>query len=113
MRSSPAARSLCNPLLIGALSWPLLVLSLACDGPSRGDPNSADRPPTAATRRAVPPSVNAKITQVAANWKDNQQTFDLALANTGDRTETIHAIVYARNETINPPRRAISPPTAY
>jgi hypothetical protein len=35
----------------------------------------------------------------------------LSLTNTGEKTETVHAIVYAKNDSTIPPRRAISPPT--
>ena len=60
-----------------------------------------------------PPSVTASISKVKLNWKDRQQTFTLNLTNHGERTETVHALVYAKNDDVNPPRRGISPPTGF
>ncbi|OAI45333.1 hypothetical protein AYO44_02710 [Planctomycetaceae bacterium SCGC AG-212-F19] len=61
---------------------------------------------------AGPPQVTASIARVKLNWKDRQQTFDLVLSNTGDKTAIVHAIVYGANDTVNPPRRGVSPATA-
>jgi hypothetical protein len=64
-------------------------------------------------RTGPPPQVTAAISQPKINWADEQQLFTLTLTNAGDKPETVHAIVYASNEQTKPPRRAISPPTAY
>jgi hypothetical protein len=60
-----------------------------------------------------PPSITASIGKVKLNWKDRQQTFTLSLTNHGEQTETVHAIVYAKNDDLTPPRRGVSPPTAF
>jgi len=97
------------------LLLPLLCLVSGCG--ERGGAQNASRNPqenTAPTKpRGAPPVVTASISAVRTQWKDGQQTFTLSLTNNGEKAETVHAIVYARNEEISPPRRAISPPTAY
>lgn len=110
---------------LGALLLPLVGVSLACDGP----PGSSDVTYVksgANTRRSTPgatttprdptqplPLVTAKMSRVKLNWKDRQQTFDLHLTNAGSKQEIVNAIVYAKNDTTEPPRRGISPPTAF
>lgn len=117
------------PFFAGVRSWTqapacalvaLLGLS-ACEKPT---PLQEGKPPATKVSRtpqttgkntppAGPPSVTAAITKVKLNWKDRQQTFTLNLTNHGDRTETVHAIVYAKNDDLAPPRRGISPPTGF
>jgi len=98
----------------------LVVVALVAAG---CDVASAERTPTppapAATAPAkvlpsgdLPPAFRASISQVKTSWADGQQTFTLKLTNTGEKPETVHAIVYGRNDSITPPRRAVSPPTA-
>src|SRR5262249_15285007 len=105
---------------------PLVGMALACENGGKkngraqaGDPDSlpitnSGRPSNAARPPGPPPDVTAGIsTKTEPNWKDGQQVFILTLTNNGKKTETVHAIVYGTNEEIHPPRRAISPPTAY
>jgi hypothetical protein len=76
---------------------------------------NARRPsPTAYQPTALvdPPSFRVQINQVSPRWDEKQQRFHLILTNTGAQKAKIQAIVYARNETLTPPRRALSPPTA-
>jgi hypothetical protein len=109
----PGLRLLPVWLLLGLI----LALVPACAEPT-GVLEGKAKPATGpngkvAPRPAVPPQVKAAISQVKINWKDKQQTFLLRLTNSGAKTEVVHAIVYARNDETNPPRRGISPPTAY
>lgn len=113
---------LCCRCLPASLLLFLLGLSLGCDSPTavqeakpreprnttstKGSSNKSTHPD------GPPPPVTASISRVKLNWKDRQQTFDITLTNNGDKPEIVHAIVYARNDSVNPPRRAISPPTA-
>src|SRR5262245_17913494 len=98
----------------------IMLLLSACEQPTpiqegKSKATNGNSQPTTPkiTPSAPPPSVTATISNVKFNWKDRQQLFNLSLTNHGDKTETIHAIVYARNEETNPPRRAVSPPTAF
>jgi hypothetical protein len=97
-------------------------MALACENGSgakdngRGQSSDSDRPiiNRPQTKPLLePPQVTARIAPSRPNWKDGQQIFILTLTNNGTKTETIHALVYGTNEEIHPPRRAISPPTAY
>ncbi len=98
---------------------PLVVTAAACDsgplpnGKGKAGPVAGTAPGTAATPDGAPLSFQASISQVETNWRDGQQTFVLTLTNTGEALATVHAIVYGCNESIQPPRRAISPPTAF
>lgn len=101
---------------------PLVVLGLACEnGGQQQAANSApgtapDGPPitTWVKNKDVPlPQVTASISRSLINWSDGQQTFTITFTNNGKRSETVHAVVFASNEEITPPRRAVSPPTAY
>lgn len=91
--------------------WALLffVAALGCDART----SFVEQPPAATRPKAPPPPVTAEISNIKTSWRDGQQTFSLKLRNQGDRPATVHAIVYACNEEIQPPRRNISPPTAY
>jgi len=110
-------------LLLGAL-LPIIGVSVACEVPSPPDVNYVRSGVN--TRRSTSgavttvrdsnqplPQVTAKMARVKLNWKDRQQTFDLHLTNAGSKQEIVNAIVYAKNDTTDPPRRAISPPTAF
>ncbi len=88
---------------------------LGCDVTSAERPQDskpAATPPKTLPSGDAPPSFKVAISQVNPSWRDAQQTFTLRLTNNGEKAETIHALVYARNEAITPPRRALSPPTA-
>jgi hypothetical protein len=106
--------------LPGCILVLLLGLSVGCDSPTSVQEGKQRQLPTypkssspvRATQPESPPQVTAAIGKVKLNWKDRQQTFDLALTNNSDKPEIVHAIVYARNDTVTPPRRGISPPTA-
>lgn len=106
---------------IWLLALPLLGLSLSCEdaGPKREKPATATKIVTAKTTgtvKAKPPPlpvVTAEVSRVAIDWKDGQQTFTLTLTNHGEREATVRAIVYAKNDSVKPPRRGISPATAY
>src|SRR5262249_31596401 len=108
-------------VIVWALSLPLLGLVPACEQPTpiqEGMAQPTNSPASPATQRGVlttPPSITANISDVKLNWKasERQQLFNFSLTNNGDKTETIHAIIYGRNEETKPPRRAISPPTAF
>lgn len=104
------------------LAVPLLGLSLACELPSptaestqarQSSRKTSGQATTAKDGPFVPPEVTARLTKVRINWKDRQQTFELHLTNASNKLEVVHALVYARNDAINPPRRGISPPTAF
>jgi len=100
----------------------LPLMGLACDsGPGTGKAP----PPAAPTQRRVgapyssprqwtgQPSFEVKLVDFKVDWEDSpQQTFKLAVTNTGAAPETVHVIVYGTNESIQPPRRALSPPSA-
>jgi hypothetical protein len=99
------------------LGLPLVSLALACDNgaavPNKPGSRSVPGSTSGIFPAAALPSFRVSIDQVRVNWGvAPQQTFSMTLTNTGARLETIHAIVYACNEDMNPPRRAISPPTA-
>jgi hypothetical protein len=106
-----------------ALAVSLLIL--ACDeapprrdkGPTAAQAPSTPREPSRTKSkppvRPAPPKVTAEISNVAVNWRDEQQTFSLTLKNQGDEEAAVRAIIYAKNDQITPPRRAVSPPTAY
>jgi len=105
---------------VSVLLLPVVGLALACENgnaPKNGgrpQSTSADAPINFQPKPLVsPPQVTATISKSKPNWKDGQQIFLLTLTNNGTKAETIHAIVYATNEEIHPPRRAISPPTGY
>jgi len=100
---------------------PLLTLALACEIPAPttertvlssprqgGKQGGAKEQPT-----GPPPPITAKLAKVKLNWKDRQQTFELHLTSTGSKLEIVNAVVYARNDATEPPRRGISPPTAF
>jgi hypothetical protein len=98
------------------------VVGLSCDeSPRRAKPPPSLRNATApvSSGKVKPPpekerpAVTAEISNVAVNWKDRQQSFSLTLSNAGDREAVVRAIVYGKNDSIRPPRRAVSPPTAY
>jgi hypothetical protein len=115
---SSGARHNARTLLPVCIFLPLLVVLAACEQPSpvqEGKPKPTNSTGVANYKPPKPPeapNVSATISRVKLNWRDRQQTFDLNLTNEGDKVELVHAIVYARNESVNPPRRAISPPTA-
>jgi hypothetical protein len=100
--------------------WVLMLpfVALGCDNESTPRNGGAASTSGGAVKPARPlvgaaaPSFKVSITDVETNWRDKQQTFVMTLTNTGDRVETVHALVYGRNEDVNPPRRAISPATA-
>ena len=107
-------------LAIGLLL--VAVLGVACDdgGPRRdkvATTPKADRPLSTSKGKpppaATPPAVTASVSNIAIDWRDGQQTFQLTLTNHGDREETVRAIIYGKNDQIKPPRRTISPATAY
>ncbi len=110
----------CRRQLPACLTLMVLGLSLGCDTPTavqeakQREPRNSSSKGTIikSTRTDGPPQVTATISRVKLNWKDRQQTFDLTLTNESDKPEIIHAIVYAKNDTVTPPRRGISPPTA-
>lgn len=113
--SFPRAR-----LALGFRLWLALLplYSLACNNGSQPNASNSsseilriDSLPHG--HRAAPPQVTAAISNVKIHWGDGQQLFTLTLTNIGDTAGTVHAIVYATNEEIQPPRRAISPATAY
>lgn len=113
------------PALRAALLAPAFLALASCDGPGprpepQGPkPSTKARPAatTAATTQKAPPSeppqVTAEIRNVVTNWKDGMQSFSLLLNNTGNKVETVRAVVYAKNDDIRPPRRALAPATAY
>jgi hypothetical protein len=105
---------------VSVLLLPVIGLALACENGAapkeRGQSTDVDAPIVShppAKPLLSPPQVTARITPSKPNWKDGQQIFTLTLTNNGTKTETVHAIVYGTNEEMHPPRRAISPPTAY
>lgn len=101
---------------LGMFAVPLVVLAVACD-PGTPQRTGKVSPVTSPAPLVSAPdgtrlSFKASISRVETNWRDGQQTFVLTLTNTGEALVTVHAIIYGRNEDIQPPRRAISPPTA-
>lgn len=117
----PVPRRRPLPVWLGLL--PLFAFLAACGEmpmPGKEVPESpvieSGSPRTGSTPKPtvpmVPPQVTAKISRVRMNLKDSQQLFTLSLTNAGDKSEIVHAIIYAKNDDIMPPRRAISPPTA-
>jgi hypothetical protein len=98
---------------------PVALLVSSCEQQVSPLQEGKIRPPTTSaappTRQlpATPPDVVPRIADVKLNWRDRQQTFNLILHNRGKKPELVHAIVYGSNEGITPPRRGISPPTAY
>jgi len=103
------------------LLLPLPLLALACENTPTPIQLGKVKPtglastgpgPTTADKPYTPPPVTAGISQVKLNWKDRQQFFTITLTNSGDKEEIVHAVVYGTNNTANPPRRGISPPTA-
>ena len=116
------ARSIASRSLLPVwLLLPLPLLPLACEytpTPIQMGKVKATTPastaPTATTgeKPYTPPPVTGRISQVKLNWKDRQQFFTITLTNSGDKEEIVHAVVYGTNNTTNPPRRGISPPTA-
>jgi hypothetical protein len=99
---------------------PLVVLATACDdGSQRAAPGRSADPmieggSVKPAAKGPPPDVTATITKVSKpDWYNTQQMFVLSVTNHGKKAETVHAIVFATNEDIKPPRRAISPPTAF
>jgi hypothetical protein len=96
-----------------------LMFASACEQPApvkegkTKDTNGTVQPTFKVNPAANPPSITANISNVKFDWKNRQQLFNLSLTNTGEKTETVHAIVYATNEETKPPRRAVSPPTAF
>jgi hypothetical protein len=97
-------------LRLALLALPLLGLLSACENNAPAPNRSAAR--VAGTTPSPLPTFQVAIDHVRISWADGQQTFALTLTNAGPSLESIHAIVYGRNEEITPPRRAISPPTA-
>jgi hypothetical protein len=105
--------------ILGLMGLALLVS--ACEGPiaakrDRPAPSTAS-PPVSKPVPAPPPPALPRLTvqldNVRIDWRDRQQLFTLTFTNQGDRDETAKAIVYAQNNSFSPPRRAVSPPTAY
>ena len=119
MASSVPPFCCCRHLPI-SLVLVLFGLSVGCDSPTSVQEARPREPRNStstkggikSTRAEGPPQVTATISKVKLNWKDRQQTFDITLTNNSDRPEIIHAIVYGKNDSTNPPRRGISPPTA-
>jgi hypothetical protein len=111
--------------LRAALLAPVLLALACCDspgtrpGPQASNPSSKARPipsSAAATQKSPPsepPQVTAEVRNVVTNWKDGMQSFSLLLNNAGNKVETVRAVVYAKNDDIRPPRRALAPATAY
>ncbi|MBY0526211.1 MAG: hypothetical protein K2R98_22645 [Gemmataceae bacterium] len=99
---------------------PLVLAAIACEDGSRGNGNGTGQatnpdgsPWVGPVVRGTPPQFTAEVSNVKVAWKDWQQTFDLTMTNEGKKTETVHAVIFASNEDMQPPRRAVSPPTAY
>lgn len=117
LTEKPGLRRVLSPSALAVL--PVMVLALACDQPTpvREAPVNGSGPASKAAVQPVkprtPPNVTVRIAKVKENWKDRQQTYQLVLANHGDEPVLVHALVYATNESVTPPRRAISPPTAF
>src|ERR1700733_7292433 len=98
-----------SAICVALLALPML--SLACDngsaGPARSGAGPAGGSGPGNVSSASRPSFQVGIAKVRVSWADGQQTFTMTLTNTGERLEAIHAIVYGRNEDMNPPRRAL------
>lgn len=129
MYSRTERLNLRSALRVAFLSLAFLALA-SCDNPgprpvpqgskpearvpsSKPQPTSARATTPEKPMPTEPPQVTAEIRNVMMNWRDGQQTFSLILNNTGSKVETIRAVIYAKNDDIRPPRRALSPATAY